>query len=147
MSLGINVQYPVARVHTQNWLVESFIKCLQLIARPLLLKNKLSLSAWGHTILHAANLICFSPIANQDVLPLHLTLDYQPNISHMHFLVVVFMFQLPPYIELKWVINAFLASMFAFNLHLLLNILSPLQVKFLLLVLQIIILMKMFSYH
>ena len=66
MSLGIDVQYPITHVHTQNGLVESFIKCLQLIARPLLLKTKLPLSAWGHAILHTVNLIRFHPIANQD---------------------------------------------------------------------------------
>ena len=64
MSLGIDVQYPIAHVHTQNGLAESFIKHLQLVARPLLLKTKLSLSAWGHAILHAANLIHFRPTAN-----------------------------------------------------------------------------------
>ena len=47
MSLDIDVQYPVAYVHTQNGPTEYFIKCLQSIARPLLLKTKLPLSAWG----------------------------------------------------------------------------------------------------
>ena len=47
MSLGIEVQYPVAHTHTQNGLAESFIKHLQWIARPLLLRTKLPLSAWG----------------------------------------------------------------------------------------------------
>ena len=45
MSLGIEVQYPIAHVHTYNGLVESLIKRLQLIARTLLLKTKLSLSS------------------------------------------------------------------------------------------------------
>ena len=44
-SLGIEVQYPVAHTHTQNGLAESFIKHLQWIARPLLLRTKLPLSA------------------------------------------------------------------------------------------------------
>jgi len=44
-------------VHTQNGLAKSFIKCLQLVARPLLMKSKLPMSAWGHAILHAAALI------------------------------------------------------------------------------------------
>ena len=48
MSTGISVEHPVAHVHTQNGLAESFIKCLQLIARPLLMKSKLPISAWGH---------------------------------------------------------------------------------------------------
>ena len=43
MSIGIDVQHPVAHVHSQNGLAESFIKRLQLIARPLLLKTKLPL--------------------------------------------------------------------------------------------------------
>ena len=55
MSIGIDVQHPVAHVHSQNGLAESFIKRLQLIARPLLLKTKLPLLAWGHAIIHAAN--------------------------------------------------------------------------------------------
>ena len=45
MSIGIDVQYSIAHVHTQNGLVESFIKLLQLIARPLLLNTKLPLLA------------------------------------------------------------------------------------------------------
>ena len=55
MSIGIDVQHPIAHVHSQNGLAESFIKRLQLIARPLLLKIKLPLLAWGHAIIHAAN--------------------------------------------------------------------------------------------
>ena len=45
MSIGIDVQHPVAHVHSQNGLAESFIKRLHLMARPLLLKTKLPLSA------------------------------------------------------------------------------------------------------
>ena len=45
ISIGIDVQYLISHVHTQNGLVESFIKCLQLIAKPLLLNTKLPLSA------------------------------------------------------------------------------------------------------
>ena len=70
MSIGIDVQHPVAHVHSQNGLAESFIKRLQLIARPLLLKSKLSLSTWGHAIIHAANLIRLRPTANHDLSPL-----------------------------------------------------------------------------
>ena len=70
MSIGIDVQHPVAHVHSQNGLAEYFIKRLQLIARPLLLKTKLPLSAWGHAIIHAANLIRLRPTANRDLSPL-----------------------------------------------------------------------------
>ena len=83
MSIGIDVQYPIAHVHTQNGLAESFIKRLQLIARPLLLKTKLPLSAWGHAIIHAAKLIHLRPTANQGLSPFQLVLGYQPNISHL----------------------------------------------------------------
>ena len=50
MSIGIDVEYPVAYTHTQNGLAESFIKRLQMIARHLLMKTKLSISTWGHVI-------------------------------------------------------------------------------------------------
>ena len=45
MSIGINVEYHVTYTHTQNYLVESIIKCLQLITRSPLLKTKLLTSA------------------------------------------------------------------------------------------------------
>ena len=83
MSIGIDVQHPVAHVHSQNGLVESFIKRLQLIARPLLLKTKLPLSAWGHAIIHATNLIRLRPTTNHDLSPLQFVKGYQPNISHL----------------------------------------------------------------
>ena len=44
MSIGMDVQYSITHVHTQNGLVESFIKRLQLIAKSLLLNTKLPLS-------------------------------------------------------------------------------------------------------
>ena len=44
MSIGINIEHHVAHVHTQNGVAESLIKRLQLIARPLLMKTKLSTS-------------------------------------------------------------------------------------------------------
>ena len=83
MSIGIDVQHPVAHVHSHNGLAESFIKRLQLITRPLLLKSKFPLSAWGHSIIHATNLIRFRPIANHDLSPLQLAKVYQPNIWHL----------------------------------------------------------------
>ena len=44
MSIGINIEHPVAHVHTQNGLAESLIKRFQLITRPLLMKTKLPTS-------------------------------------------------------------------------------------------------------
>ena len=83
MSIGIDVQHPVAHVHSQNGLAESFIKRLQLIAKPLLLKTKLPLSAWGHAIIHAAHLIRLCPTANHNLSPLQLAKGYHLNISHL----------------------------------------------------------------
>ena len=77
MSIRIDVQYSIGHVHAQNGLVESFIKRLQLIVRPLLWL------AWGHAIIHAENLIRLRPTANQDLSPLQLILGYQPKISHL----------------------------------------------------------------
>ena len=67
MSLGIDVEHPVAHVHTQNGLAESLIKCLQLIARPLHMRSNLPISAWGHAIFHVAILIRIRPTSNLDV--------------------------------------------------------------------------------
>ena len=74
MSIGIDVEHPVAHTHTQNGLAESFIKRLQIIARPLLMKSKLPVSAWGHAILHAASLVCIKPTAYHKFSPLQLVL-------------------------------------------------------------------------
>ena len=57
MALGIKVQHFVPYVHTQNSLVESLIKRIKLIAGPLLMNYKFPNSCWGHTVLHAADLI------------------------------------------------------------------------------------------
>ena len=72
MSIGINVEYHVAHTHTQNGLAESFIKRLQMITRPLLMKTKLPISAWGHVILHAASLVRIKPTAYHKYSPLQL---------------------------------------------------------------------------
>ena len=83
MSIGINIKHPVAHVHTQNVLTESLIKHLQLIARPLLMKTKLSASTWGHAIMHDASLIRIRPTSYHEYSPSQLVLGKQPNISHL----------------------------------------------------------------
>jgi hypothetical protein len=57
MTQGIEVQHLVPYVHTQNDLVESLIKRIKLIGRPLLHTCNLPVTCWGHAILHATNLI------------------------------------------------------------------------------------------
>ena len=44
MLVGINIEHPITHTHTQNGLAESFVKHLQLITRPLLMKTKLPIS-------------------------------------------------------------------------------------------------------
>ena len=69
MSVGVNVEHLVSHVHTQNGLVESVIKRLQLIAKPLLMKTKLPASAWGHVIMHVASLVRISTNILPQALP------------------------------------------------------------------------------
>jgi hypothetical protein len=83
MALGIRVQHSVPYVHTQNGLVESLIKRIKLIARPLLQNCNLPTSCWGHAILHAANLIQLRPTAYHATSPLQLVRGNPPNISHL----------------------------------------------------------------
>ena len=83
MSIGIHIEHPVAHVHTQNGLAKSFIKRLQLIARPLLMRAKLPTSVWGHAILHAASLARIRPVAYHKYSSLQLASGQEPNISHL----------------------------------------------------------------
>ena len=96
MFLGIEVQYLVAHTHTQNGLAESFIKHLQWIARPLLLRTKLPLFAWGHALLHAGNLIRLRPIGDHDFSPLQIVSRSQPNISHLRVFGCAVYVLIPP---------------------------------------------------
>ena len=82
-SLGIEVEHPVAYVHTQNGLVESLIKHIQIIARTLLLRTNLNDTAWGHAVLHAVALIRLRPTASLLQSPLQMVLGYEPDISHL----------------------------------------------------------------
>jgi hypothetical protein len=55
----------------KNGLVESLIKRIKLIARPLLHKCNLPTSCWGHVVLHVADLIQLCPTAYHTTSPLH----------------------------------------------------------------------------
>ena len=82
---------------TQNGLVESLIKPQQLIARPLLMRTKLSVSMWGHAILHAAALMRIRPTNYHEFSSLQLTFGQEPNISHLRiFGCVVYVSVAPP---------------------------------------------------
>ena len=115
ISIGINIEHPIDHVHTENGLVESLIKCLQLIARLLLMKTKLLASTWGHVVMHAASLIRIRPTSYHEYSPSQLVLGKQPNINLIfptyEFLVVQSMYQLHPYNVPKWVHNVDLGFM------------------------------------
>ena len=93
----ITIEKSVAHVHTQNSLAESFIKRLQLIDRPMLLRTKLSISAWGHAILHAAAIIRIRPTSYHKFSSLQLAFGQEPNISHRRiFVCLIFVPIAPP---------------------------------------------------
>ncbi|KAM1438921.1 hypothetical protein ACFXTO_012842 [Malus domestica] len=80
MSVRVEVEHPVPHVHTQNGLAEAFIKCLQMIARSLVICTKLLIAAWGHAILHATMLVCLRPVATQPYSVIQLVTGYEPDI-------------------------------------------------------------------
>jgi hypothetical protein len=83
MAQGIQVQHSVPYVHTQNSLVESLIKRIKLIARPLLHNCNLPISCWGHVVLHAADLIQLQSTAYHSTSSLYLVRGNAPRISHL----------------------------------------------------------------
>ena len=144
---GIEVQYPVAQTHTHNGLVESLIKHLQWIARPLLLRTKLPLSAWGHALLHAGNLICLRPIGDHDFSPSQIVSGSQPNISHLRVFGCAVYVPIPPKPRSKMGPQRRLGIYVGFLSASIIHYLKPLTGIFLLPVLQIVILMNLFSSH
>ena len=83
MSIGINIEHIVAHTHTQNCLTKSFIKRLQLIVHPLLMKTKLRTSTWGHGIMHVVVLARIRLTTYHEYSPSQLILGKQPTISHL----------------------------------------------------------------
>ena len=61
ISIGIEVEHPVAHVHTQNRLVESLLERLKLVAKPLFVRANLLMAIWRYAILHVALLIRIKP--------------------------------------------------------------------------------------
>ena len=80
---GIKLKVALVEVHFQNGLVESLIRRIQWIARPLLLKSNLPLTAWGHAVLHAADLIRYCPSAGNKLSPHQLATGNAPDIKHL----------------------------------------------------------------
>ncbi|KAM1377208.1 hypothetical protein ACFX2F_038847 [Malus domestica] len=100
MLVGVEVEHPVPHVHTQNGLAETFIKCLQMIARSLVIRTKFPIAAWGHAILHATMLVRLRPVATQPYNVLQLVSGYELDISHMcNFGCAVYVSISPPYVQ------------------------------------------------
>ena len=72
MSIRISVEHLVAHVHTQNSLVKSFIKRLQLMVGPLLMRAKLPTFVYQHSFFHVASLVRIRPVAYHEYSPLYL---------------------------------------------------------------------------
>ena len=83
MSIEIEIDHSVTHVHTQNSLVESLIKRLQMITKLLLMKCNLQSFAWGHAILYVTALIRLKPTAYHKFSPLQLVSGREPNLSHL----------------------------------------------------------------
>ena len=96
MSIGIDVQYSIAHVHTQNGLAESFYQMSAINCYIINFEHQNVFIARGHAIIHATNLIHLRPTANQDLSSLQLFLCYQPNISHLRVFGCVVYVSLAP---------------------------------------------------
>ena len=79
--IGIDVEHFVAHVHTQNGIVESFIKRLQLIADHFL-SNQNCLYLF-RDMLYAASLVKFRSTVYHKYSPLQLIFCVPPNIFHL----------------------------------------------------------------
>jgi hypothetical protein len=79
----IEVQHLVSYVYTQNGLVESLIKRIKLIARPLLHNCNLPITCLGHVVLHIADLIQLRPTTYHITSPLYLVCANAPSMSYL----------------------------------------------------------------
>jgi hypothetical protein len=77
------VQHSVPYVHIQNGLVESLIKRIKFITKLLLHNCNLSISCWGHAVLHATNLIQLWSTAYHSTSLLYLVCGNTPTISYL----------------------------------------------------------------
>jgi hypothetical protein len=83
MAQGIQMQHLAPYIHTQNGLAESLIKRIKLIAKSLLHKWNLTITCWGHSVLHVADLIQLRPTTYHSTSPLYLVRGNATNISHL----------------------------------------------------------------
>ena len=60
------------------------------------MRTKLSVSMWGHAILHAATLVRIRPTNYHEFSPLQLTFGQEPNISHLRVFGCAVYIQIAP---------------------------------------------------
>lgn len=80
---GISLTYSVSYEHSQNNLVEVFIKKILFITRPLFIHANHPSSFWNHVVLHAATTLRFQPIFLNDHSSFELTSSQFPNVAHL----------------------------------------------------------------
>jgi hypothetical protein len=83
MTQETKAQYSVPYMHTQNGLTKPLIKRIKLIVRPLLHDYTLPSTCWGHSVLHAADLIQLRPTTYHSTSLLYLIHDNATSISHV----------------------------------------------------------------
>jgi hypothetical protein len=111
MVQGNEVQHSVPYVHTQNGLVESLIKRIKLISRPLLQGCNLPTSCWGHAILHAAVIVQLRPTTYHTTSPLQLYVEINQVSSICENLDVLYTHQFLYLSELLWALTGERRSM------------------------------------
>ena len=92
LTIGIDVEHYVAHTHTYNGLVESFLKRLKFIARPLILNSNLSFTIWRHAIMHATTLIQIRPSTYHSYSHYNLYVSMSLIFLIWEFLVVLYMY-------------------------------------------------------
>jgi hypothetical protein len=98
-STGIVLETSVPYAH--NTTAESFVKQIQMIARPLLLRSNLPLSSWGHAVVHAGDLIRYRPSAGNDLSPYELVHGFPPSVSHLKIFGSAVYVPIPPHQRTK----------------------------------------------
>ena len=91
---GINLETSVPYAHNTN--AENFVKLVQLVARPMLLRSNLNLSCWGHAVLHAGALLMYRPSAENDLSPYELGNGFAPSIVHLRIFGCAVYVPIPP---------------------------------------------------
>lgn len=98
-SSGINLETSVPYAH--NTSAENFVKQIQMVARPLLLRSNLPLSCWGHAVLHAGSLIRYRPSAGNSLSPHELVHGFPPSVAHLKIFGSAVYVPIPPHQQSK----------------------------------------------